>query len=495
MMPADEAQEHGSSDAAALDPLAVSPRFLDLITHDHAREHLAVSQGEDGPSERLVVAATTPPAVIHNIGVRLDRDIQSTVAEPEEIARTIDDAYAARAERGEAAAQEPSLPEAADLERMLAELDRDLLSTEGKGAVVKFVDSILFEALGRSASDVHIQPLGGEALIRLRVDGILHTIRSVAPQLADAMVSRIKVMGRMDIAERRVAQDGRTTITIGDRSVDIRISTFPTVYGERAVLRLLDNSRQIYDLEALGMPADVESTFLSQAKRSHGIILVTGPTGSGKTTTLYSTLRRIAFGDLNVMTIEDPVEYDLTAVGLSISQAQVNLRKGVDFATGLRHILRQDPDVILVGEIRDAETARMAIQSSLTGHLVLSTLHTNDAPSAVARLIDLGVEPYLVSASLSAVLAQRLVRTVHQACEGHGCETCFGTGLLGRTGLYELMGIDDGMRALVQQGAQVSELHAAAVGAGMVTLREQGARLIGRGITTEAEVDRVVQGA
>ena len=285
---------------------------------------------------------------------------------------------------------------------------------------------------------------------------------------------------------------GRSDAT---RSIDLRIGIFPTSYGERAVLRILDSSRRLTDLEGLGMPAAMLGPFLQAANRADGLVLVTGPTGSGKTTTLYSTLSRIASPDLNVMTIEDPIEYDLASAGLSVSQSQVNTKKGVTFASGLRHLLRQDPDVILVGEIRDAETARMAIQSSLTGHLVFATLHTNDAPSAVTRLVDLGVEPFLVSASLAAVLAQRLLRQVHVDCGGAGCSDCLSTGFLGRLGAFELMEIDDLLRSLIARNADLAELRRAARANGMKTLREEGERMVREGATTQVELERVIQGS
>ncbi|MCP3906125.1 MAG: type II/IV secretion system protein, partial [Planctomycetes bacterium] len=320
-------------------------------------------------------------------------------------------------------------------------------------------------------------------------------------KLAPAVISRIKVMGRMDIAEQLVPQDGRATVTIGDatdgatgRAIDLRISTLPTRYGERAVIRLLDKSQQMCDFDRLGMSAPVAEQFVARARLSHGIILVTGPTGSGKTTTLYSTLRLIGSPDVNIMTIEDPIEYDLSSLGLAISQAQVNTRKGITFATGLRHILRQDPDIVMVGEIRDMETARIAIQSSLTGHLVFSTLHTNDAVSAITRLIDLGVEPYLVGASLSAVLAQRLVRLVHESCAGAGCETCLGTGFSGRTGLFELMVVSEAIRELIGQSASLGDLRRAAEESGLRTLREVGHALADARRTAPEEVARVVVG-
>ncbi len=481
--------------APGLGPELVSRAFLECIPRDFAREHLIVSQGHEGGFEHLAVAPETDAAAIFNVGVRLALPVQAHTADPEAIARTIDEAYGHVAEDRAPAVglSDSSVPQ--EIERLLAEADRDLLSTQGKGPVVRLVDALLFEALTRGASDVHIQPLDDRSLVRYRLDGVLHSVRELPRSLTLAVVSRIKVMGRMDIAERRIPQDGRATVTIGERPCDLRISTLPTSYGERAVLRLLDNRQQLCDFDRLGMPQDVAQRFLERARRTNGIILVTGPTGSGKTTTLYSTLRRVGSSEVNVMTIEDPIEYELSTVGLAISQAQVNAKKGVTFATGLRHILRQDPDVIMVGEIRDAETARTAVQASLTGHLVFSTLHTNDAASAFTRLIDLGIEPYLVSASIAAVLAQRLVRLLHSGCAGHGCAECLGTGLRGRTGLFELMAVEEPIRELVSRRAGLAEVRAAARAGGLRTLREEGKRLVAEGRTTEAEAQRVVEGS
>jgi general secretion pathway protein E len=298
--------------------------------------------------------------------------------------------------------------------------------------------------------------------------------------------------------------------------VDLRISTLPSTYGERVVIRLLDptKSPHVLSFQALGMPADIERPYLAQASRPNGIVLVTGPTGSGKTTTLYTTLAWISSSntkkttrqpaierrtsdrpsgcELNMMTVEDPVEYDLSGAGLAVSQTQVDAKRGVTFATGLRHILRQDPDVIMVGEVRDEETARIAVQASLTGHLVLSTLHTNDAPSAIARLIDLGVEPFLVSSSLSAVLAQRLVRRVHRHCGGAGCETCLHSGYRGRTGVFELLICDQPMRELLQTRCSTGEISSLAIQSGMRTLKQHGDALVAEGLTTIHEVARVI---
>jgi general secretion pathway protein E len=486
-----------------LDPVAPSEAFLSLIPRDFARDHLILSQGRAGGVERLLVGGRTDPAAIHNVGVCLGVPVDAEVADDETVAIAIDKAYEAHLPTDAPGLDAPS-EDADELDRLLARADRDLLTTDGKGPVVRLVDALLFEALSRHASDVHVQPLEDRVLVRYRIDGVLQTARELPASVANPVVSRIKVMGRMDIAEKRVPQDGRATVTIGagdrGRPIDLRISTLPTSFGERAVVRLLDTSGEehLLSFESLGMPQDVLDRYLDRASRSSGIILLTGPTGSGKTTTLYTTLRWLASrgdrGDVNVMTIEDPIEYELSSHQIAISQAQVNAKKGVTFASGLRHILRQDPDVIMVGEVRDAETARIAIQASLTGHLVFSTLHTNDAASAVSRLVDLGVEAYLVSASLSAVLAQRLVRRVHAACSGARCDACFGSGYKGRVGLFELLVVDEGVRERIAAGATASAIRGAARAASMRSLQAEGERLVADGVSTREEVERVVWG-
>lgn len=499
---------------------APSPEFLGLIGHDFARRHLILSEGVADGQELLVITEGTRATAVFNVGVRLGRPVRTRTAPAEEVAAAIDRAFSRAAEGGTPVPAGLDVPMVelqasddveGDLSQAVREAERDLLSTHGKSPAVRLVDLVLFEALLRGASDVHIQPMRDRTLVRYRLDGALHTARELPGSIANAVVSRIKVMARLDVAEHRAPQDGRATVTVGGaaggqsgRRVDLRVSTLPSTYGERVVIRLLDSTRSphLTSFAALGMPETVERAYLAQVSRTSGIVLSTGPTGSGKTTTLYATLAWVSTTnaggsargcELNMMTVEDPVEYDVSGSGLAVSQTQVDPKKGVTFAAGLRHILRQDPDVIMVGEIRDEETARIAVQASLTGHLVLSTLHTNDAPSAVARLLDLGIEPFLVSSSLSAVLAQRLVRKVHRDCAGSGCSACMGTGFKGRTGVFELLVVDATIRDLIGRRASAADIKEAARRAGMVTLKEMGAELVREGITTAQEVARVVE--
>lgn len=476
---------------AELDPALATEEFLARIPLDFARSHLLLSQGRDGDAERLAVGARTPVSVIFNTGVRLRRATRCVLADDEALARAIDLAYERHVPARPAMAVSPA--EEISLEEALALADRDLLATQGKAPIVKLVDRLLFEALSRGASDLHIQPLADCTLVRYRIDGALHDAAKLPAKAAAAVISRIKVLARMDIAERLMPQDGRATVTIGERSIDLRIATFPTSYGERTVARLLDPSRTRTDFQSLHMPASIAQRFLAACARPDGLVLVTGPTGCGKTTTLYSTLAEIASPDLNVMTLEDPIEYELSAAGLAVSQSQVSTKKGITFPSGLRHLLRQDPDVVLVGEIRDRETAQMAIQSALTGHLVLSTLHTHDAPSAVARLVDLGVEPFLLAASLSVVMAQRLVRKLHAECGARGCDRCMQSRYLGRRAIFELVAVDEAMRGLIARNAPLAEIREAARAGGFVTLYEEGERLVREGVTDRVEVRRVVE--
>jgi general secretion pathway protein E len=379
----------------------------------------------------------------------------------------------------------------ADLTRMMQDLPaiEDLLETSDDAPIIRMLNALLTQAARDGASDIHIEPYERHSSVRFRVDGNLREVVQPNRALHAALISRLKIMADLDIAERRMPQDGRISLRIGTRAVDVRVSTLPSAHGERAVLRLLDKSEGRLSLEALGMQGDVLSRFERLIEQPHGIILVTGPTGSGKTTTLYAALSRLDAGRSNIMTVEDPIEYELSGVG----QTQVNAKIELTFAKALRAILRQDPDVIMIGEIRDFETAQIAIQASLTGHLVLATLHTNDASSAVTRLTDMGVEPFLLSSSLLGVLAQRLLRKLCLSCQGAGCAHCGQTGYAGRSGVFELLVTDDAIRAQIHNRASEAEIRTAARAAGMVLMREDGERLVQSGLTSREELIRVTR--
>jgi len=388
----------------------------------------------------------------------------------------------------------------------------DLVSLANEAPVVKLVNLLLLEALEARASDVHLETYVGGLRVRYRVDGVLQEAPAPPRRLAAAVVSRLKIMADLDIAERRVPQDGRIRLRMRDRQVDVRVATLPTLHGESVVLRLLDKERGRIALEDLGMAPDTLARFVSVVARPHGIVLSTGPTGSGKTTTLYAAVDRIRTGREKIITVEDPVEYELSGV----PQVPVNEKVGLTFASALRALLRQDPDIMLVGEIRDQETADIATHAALTGHLVLSTLHTNDAATALTRLIDLGIEPYLVASTVEAVLAQRLVRRICENCRrsaaltpeqnsalqvsrgetleawaGEGCSSCRGTGYRGRTGIYELLVMDEDIRNVLHQDASAGRLARLGAEKGMRLLREDGVRLMRAGITSAEEVLRV----
>lgn len=385
----------------------------------------------------------------------------------------------------------------ADLTRMMQELPavEDLLEASDDAPIIRMLNALLTQAARDGASDIHIEPYERHSSVRFRVDGALREVVQPNRALHAALISRLKIMAELDIAEKRMPQDGRISLRIGTRAVDVRVSTLPSAHGERAVLRLLDKSESRISLESVGMTGATLERFLKLIEQPHGIILVTGPTGSGKTTTLYAALSRLDASTSNIMTVEDPIEYELPGIG----QTQVNPKIDLDFAKALRAILRQDPDVIMIGEIRDYETAQIAIQASLTGHLVLATLHTNDAPSAVTRLTDMGVEPFLLSSSLLGVLAQRLVRKLCGYCHGEaagverGCSHCGYTGYQGRTGIFELMTADEQTRTLIHNRAGEQEIRATALAGGMRLMREDGERLVREGITSREEVLRVTR--
>jgi general secretion pathway protein E len=402
--------------------------------------------------------------------------------------------------QGSAASVVGEVESAVDLSRMMQELPavEDLLEASNDAPIIRMLNALLTQAAKDGASDIHIEPYERSSSVRFRVDGTLREVVQPNKALHAALISRLKIMAELDISEKRLPQDGRISLRIGGRAIDVRVSTLPSAHGERAVLRLLDKGEQKFSLESLGMDGDVLEQFNHLVQQPHGIVLVTGPTGSGKTTTLYASLTRLDTRTSNVLTVEDPVEYELPGIG----QTQVNPKIDLTFAKALRAILRQDPDVVMIGEIRDFETAQIAIQASLTGHLVLATVHTNDAPSTVNRLIDMGVEPFLLSSSLLGVLAQRLVRKLCEYCkredEQHrwhpvGCEHCVNSGYKGRTGVYELMVVNDDVQALIHGRAAESALAKAAVANGMRSMREDGERLVSEGITSLEEVVRVTR--
>ncbi len=386
-----------------------------------------------------------------------------------------------------------------DLNKLMQDLPAvtDLLDASDDAPVIRMINALLTQALREGASDIHIEPYEQISVVRFRVDGSLRDVVRPKKAIHASLISRIKIMAQLDIAEKRLPQDGRITLRVGGKAVDVRVSTLPTGHGERAVLRLLDKQAGQLGLQHLGMGTEVLAQFDRLIAQPHGIVLVTGPTGSGKTTTLYAALSRLNDNSSNILTVEDPVEYELEGIG----QTQVNPRIEMTFAKALRAILRQDPDIIMIGEIRDLETAQIAVQASLTGHLVLATLHTNDSAAAVTRLLDMGIEPFLRSSSLLGVVAQRLVRKLCPHCKTHdgthwqaqGCDACAQTGYQGRLGVYELLLTTEAIRAQIHNQASEAEIRLAAIHDGMQTMREDGQRWLAEGITTQAELIRVTK--
>jgi len=490
--------------------------FVEAVAATYAQHHYLIGIRPDGDETvTVVVAAPLNTSVIDNVSRMLGSPVNVALSSRAAITAAIDIAYEQKNTVIEDVAEEL---DAQNLDQLVDEVasSDDLLDVVNRPPVIRLVNDILFRALQMRASDIHIHPYETKIQIRYRIDGILYDTLTLNRNVLSLVISRIKVMAGMDIAERRMPQDGRCSVRVGQREIDLRVSTVPTSYGERSVLRILDKSTGLLSLNELGLWKEDLKKFDRLINRSHGVIFVTGPTGSGKSTTLYACLNRIDSTQKNVMTIEDPIEYQLEG----ISQMQVATKKGMTFINALRHVLRQDPDVIMVGEVRDEETASMAIQSSLTGHLVFSTLHTNDAAGAVSRLLDFNVEPYLVSSSLIGVMAQRLVRRICQECKqpykpsphelreigigtenaddvniyvGAGCNKCFDTGYRGRIGIYELMLINEDIRDMIYHRESAGSIKTKAIEFGMQTLRMDGARKVLSGITTVAEVLRVTQ--
>ena len=495
----------------SLNGFLVLPEFIQMFPIAFARKHSTIAVNDS--NGRFLVFSNIQQWYLLDVTRRLlGEDIQPIFSNETEVLRLINLAYQTRS--GEAKDLINSLDEATIKTDGRFATSEDLLDLEDRPTVIKLVNLILFEAVKAGASDIHFQPTEQQTVVRLRIDGVLFNSVEVPKDMQEEVLSRIKVIGKMNIAEKRLPQDGRSTVQVGDRLIDLRIASLPSGHGERIVIRLLDKSAKLYTLPELGMNQETLTRFQDVIHREHGLILVTGPTGSGKSTTLYGALQEINTLDRNVVTLEDPIEYQIDG----ISQTQINTQKGLTFATGLRNVLRQDPDIIMVGEIRDEETAVMAIQSALTGHLVFSTLHTNDSASAVSRLLDLGIEPYLLSSSLLAVMAQRLIRQVCPHCQqkrtatdvekdffsnlvdecnlseitsGSGCEHCRQSGYRGRLGVFELLSINDGTRELIQNRSNATAIRKHAIGSGMRLLHEDGYEKILAGKTTPEEVRRI----
>jgi general secretion pathway protein E len=440
-----------------------------LVPFAFAKAHSVLPAAERDGRLVLWVTASTPPAAIGEVRRVLGRDIDPMIVGQDEFDAALRKTYAEP--QNEAASIVNEVQGEADLGRLMQELPavEDLLEARHDAPIIRMLNALLSQAVVEGASDVHVEAFENYSVVRYRIDGVLRDIVRPRRALHAALVSRIKIMANLDIAEKRLPQDGRIMLRLGGRPIDVRVSTLPTGHGERVVLRLLDKERGRLEPERLGMSAGTLAAFDRLVQQPHGIVLVTGPTGSGKTTTLYAMLARLDAAATNIITVEDPIEYDLAGIG----QTQVNARIDMSFARALRAILRQDPDVIMIGEIRDQETAQIAVQASLTGHLVLATLHTNDAISALTRLLDMGIEPFLLSSSILGILAQRLVRKLCPECrsrdasgrwQAHGCPKCSQLGYLGRTGIYELLEIDQELRQAIhaREGEQrISELAAA----------------------------------
>jgi type IV pilus assembly protein PilB len=505
--------DHLGTEVVSLQGREIEPEVIKAMPGDTARLHRCLPLELFGSTLRVALADPLNTATVDELSFVLAKEIQPVVADPADIERAINKHYGQESESVAQILKELGADEdiAHEVEVAVKGTTVDLADLANEAPIVRFVNLVLFQAVQDRASDIHFEPFEDEFRIRYRVDGALYEMSPPPKHLALPVTSRLKVMANLDISERRLPQDGRISMHIGGRQIDLRVSTLPTQFGESVVLRVLDRSSVKMELEHLGLPQFILDYTKEAIQQPNGIFIVTGPTGCGKTTTLYSCLRRVNTIDSKLLTAEDPVEYDIEG----IMQVAINEGVGLTFSKSLRSFLRQDPDIIMIGEMRDLETSQIAIQASLTGHLVLSTLHTNDAPGAVTRLIDMGVEPFLISSTLMAVLAQRLVRTICKKCRtpfeptesqltllnlsphdigekvfyyGRGCSACNDTGYKGRKGIFELLVISEPIRALINERAPTVVLRQKAVELGMVTLREDGLRSIFDGDTTIEEV-------
>ncbi|MGZ8257325.1 MAG: type II secretion system ATPase GspE [Gallionella sp.] len=467
-----------------------------LLPYSFARDFALLARRDAAGLIELCISDATPLMAISEV-TRQFGALQLLRCDAAELTALINSAY--ENSGGDAAQVIDEYEADVDLNKLMQELPAitDLLDASDDAPVIRMINALLTQALREGASDIHIEPFEQISLVRFRIDGSLRDVVRPKKAIHAALISRIKIMAQLDIAEKRLPQDGRITLRVGGKSVDVRVSTLPTGHGERAVLRLLDKQAGQLGLSSLGMSDALLPQFDKLIAQPHGIVLVTGPTGSGKTTTLYAALSRLNKPDTNILTVEDPVEYELEGIG----QTQVNARIDMSFAKALRAILRQDPDVIMIGEIRDLETAQIAVQASLTGHLVLATLHTNDSAAAVTRLLDMGIEPFLLSSSLLGVVAQRLVRKLCAQCKtfdgtswhANGCDACGQTGYQGRVGVYELLLTTEQIRAQIHNRASEAEIRSTAITDGMRTMREDGERHLGNGTSTATELMRVTK--
>jgi type IV pilus assembly protein PilB len=506
--------DHLGAEVVRLRDKEIDPEVLKLVPANSARLYRCVPVAQDGSVLKVAFADPLNPGAVDELGFVTHREIQVVVADPEEVERAVARFYGE--ERGNVGDVLKELDADSELVREAAEAAEsqdveEAAELANHTPIIKFVNLVLAQAIQDRASDIHFEPFEDEFKIRYRVDGALYEMSPPPKSLALPVISRIKVMSNLNISERRLPQDGRISYSVAGRQVDLRVSCLPTQFGESVVLRVLDRSATSLDMNGLGFPHYVMDYMKEAIQQPNGIVIVTGPTGSGKTTTLYSCLRTVNTIDVKLLTAEDPVEYDIEG----IMQVAINEAVGMTFGKALRSFLRQDPDIIMIGEMRDLETAQIAIQSSLTGHLVLSTLHTNDAPGAVTRMIDMGVEPFLISSTLSCVLAQRLVRTVCKKCRtpfeptesqlallnlstndigdkmfyyGRGCSNCNDTGYKGRRGIFELLVMNDTLRNMVNDRAPTVVLRQKAIEMGMVALRDDGLRNIFDGETSIEEV-------
>jgi general secretion pathway protein E len=495
------------------DNLPKVPFVLNGISSRFIRENLVIPLELKQNTLKVVMANADDEGTIDALRVATSADVEAYSADPKAVSDYIAKFYGQEAQNINKLVEdmgEGGFEFIREEEEDVGHL-KDLAS---EAPIIRLVNLVLTRAVESRASDVHIEPFEDELKVRYRIDGVLHQTESTPKKLQAAIISRIKIMAKLNIAERRLPQDGRIKLKVADTEVDLRVSTIPTLHGESVVMRILHKEGISIDLDLLGFPPHTLSHFNQLITKPNGIVLVTGPTGSGKTTTLYGALDKINSSDVKIITVEDPVEYQLKGV----NQIQVKPQIGLNFANTLRHIVRQDPDIIMIGEIRDLETAEIAIQSALTGHLVFSTLHTNDAPSAITRLLDMGVENFLLSSTVRGILAQRLVRVICPACKerdlsianrdelvklgispdialyrGKGCEQCASTGYYGRFGIFELLLVDDEIRRLILKSADANQLREIARKNGMRTLLEDGAEKIKAGATTLSEVLRVTQ--